>query len=162
MSELGLCQREYDPVAHSHRNRLKPEAALKGLGFRIMGLHGPFDVLSPIGIEYVKEHLHEMLERVSIDQATRKALQAMKEYEERRLTALDTEGRVRWLIDHFPNLELTEIAKGLGISRQLVHRYKKKKEDQLKRSLRGRTAPLHESFDWPSDDTADWLLDYAA
>ncbi len=156
MSELGLCHKEYDPVALAYRNRLVPEAAEKGLGFRILGQHGPFDVLSPIGIEYVQENLPEMLEKTSLDKATRDALAAVRDYEQKRRTSLNTEGKVTWLLDYFPDLELTQLAAGLGISRQVVHRYKKKKEDQLKRALRRRTAPLNEFLDWPCDHAQDW------
>lgn len=157
MTELGLCQKEYDPVALAYRNRLVPEAAEKGMGFRILGEYGPFDVLSPIAIEYIQENLAEMLEKTALDKATRDALSALREHEQQRRTNLNTEGKVRWLLDYFPNVELTQLAAGLGISRQVVHRYKKKKEDQLKRALRRRTAPLHEVFDWPCDHAFDYF-----
>lgn len=142
---LGLCQKEFDPVAGENRYRLHPEAVKKGLGYRIMGPHGPFDVLSPSALEWIEEDLKGLLAATTLDRPTITALQALDSFEANRACKLDVEGKVRWLADHFPALPVHQVAKGLGVSREIVHRYLKKRSDQLRRGCERRTRSLPDS-----------------
>ncbi|PKR54046.1 hypothetical protein [Thalassospira marina] len=155
---LGVCQKEYDPVARENRHRLKPEAQEKGLGYRIMGEHGPFDVLSPTAMAWLKEDLNEHLAAPVLDPQTVIALGLLHQEDQTRISKLDVEGKVRWLFDHFPRLPVVAVAKGLGVSRELVHRYLAKCRDQLRRQMEKRLAPLHEKLEWPEDDLREDAL----
>lgn len=135
--ELNLCQKEFDEVAGEHRYRLHPEAQRKGLGYRIMGPHGPFDVLSPTALSWIEEDLKGFLAATTFDKETISALQALDTFDAQRLNKLDVEGKVRWLADHFPDLQVRQLAKGLGVSERVVHRYRTKRDDQLRRLRRG-------------------------
>lgn len=135
---LGLCQKEFDAVAGEYRYRLHPAAQKKGLGYRIMGPHGPFDVLAPTALEWIEADLKALLSATTMDQPTIAALQALDRFEAGRSERLDVEGRVRWLKDHFPDLPVRQVAKGLGVSERIVHRYLKKQDDQLRRALEAR------------------------
>lgn len=135
--ELRLCQKEFDEVAGEHRYRLHPEAQRKGLGYRIMGPHGPFDVLAPTALSWIEEDLKGFLAATTFDKETVAALQALDAFDAQRLNKLDVEGKVRWLADHFPNLQVRQLAKGLGVSERVVHRYRTKRDDQLRRLRRG-------------------------
>ncbi|MGE5475160.1 MAG: hypothetical protein ACM3Q1_00765 [Bacteroidales bacterium] len=139
---LGLVQQEYDPVANKHRHRLHPEAVKKGLGYRLMGPHGPFDVLAPTALEWIEEDLKALLAATTLDKPTIEALQALDRFDGARAGKLDVEGKVRWLVDHFPNLPVRQMAKGLGVSERVVHRYLDKRRDQLQRALERKNRPL--------------------
>lgn len=155
---LGICQKEFDTVAGEHRYRLCPEAQKKGLGYRIMGPRGPFDVLSPAALEWIEEDLKALLAATTFDRPTITALQALYRFDADRTRKLDVEGKVRWLADHTPDLPVNQVAKGLGVSREIVHRYLKKRDDQLRRaSERWRTSlpesgPLSVTHQDPSQD----------
>ena len=142
---LGLCQKEFDEVAGEHRYRLHPSAQKKGLGYRIMGPHGPFDVLAPTALEWIEADLKALLPATTLDKPTIAALQALDRFEATRTERLDVEGRVRWLWDHVPNLSVRQVAKGLGVSERIVHHYLKKRDDQLRRALKRRFRPLKPS-----------------
>ena len=139
---LGLCQREYDPVAKSHRHRLHPEAVKKGLGFRIMGKHGPFDVLSPTALEWIEEDLKPLLAATELDLSTREAFQALNAFEADPLLKMGLEGEVYWLVNKFPELPVRQMAKGLGVSERLVHRYLDRRRKQLLGSSEQRSRQL--------------------
>lgn len=136
LTDLNLCQREWDEVAGQHRNRLPHEAVEKGLGYRIMGEHGPFDVLSPIALKWIEEDLSAILVAASQDPASQEAFQSLNAFIANRPKGLDVEGKVLWLMDHYPKLPTGRISEGLGVSKSLVHRYKRKREDQLERLIR--------------------------
>ena len=148
LSQMRLCQREWDQVAGQFRNRLPKEAVDKGLGYRIMGEKGPFDVLSPMALAWIEEDLSAALVAATQDPDTQKAFQALNSFMGNRVEKLDVEGKVRWLIDHFPNLPIRRISEGLGVSERLVHRYKTKREDQIYR-LKNK---IEVSCPFPADD----------
>lgn len=155
---LGLCQKEFDPVAGEHRHRLHPEAQKKGLGYRILGPRGPFDVLAPTALEWIEADLKALLAATTFDKATVVALQALDGFDADRLRKLDPEGKIRWLDDHFPGLPVRQMAKGLGISESLFHRIRKKRADQVQQArerLRGSLvshAPSASPYTDPSQD----------
>lgn len=161
---LGLCQKEFDPVAGESRYRLRPEAVKKGLGYRIMGPHGPFDVLSPSALEWIEEDLKALLAATSFDKPTIVALQALDSFEADRHHKLDVEGKVRWLADHFPDLVVRQVAKGLGVCERLVHRYRTKQDDQLQRAWekRRRSYPVNAPTDSFSSNLDTMLLPHPA
>ncbi|WP_417321255.1 hypothetical protein [Emcibacter sp.] len=154
MLNMGICQKEYDPTGKQYRHRLKPEAEQKGLGFRIYGEHGPFDVLSPMAVDWITDELTERLVDSNIDEDTKGAIKALKAFAAQTKEGLDTEGNVRWLLDYYPNLPVTEVGKGLGVSRELVHRYQARRNDQLAYSRRKRSAPLGEALAEFTDETS--------
>lgn len=137
---LGLCQKEFDPVAGEYRHRLHPEAQKKGLGYRLLGPRGPFDVLAPSALEWIEADLKGLLAATTFDRSTIVALQTLDGFDADRLHRLDVEGKIRWLDDHFPGLPVRQMAEGLGISESLFHRIRKKRADQVQQArerLRG-------------------------
>lgn len=138
LTRLNLCQREWDEVAGQFRNRLHPAAVEKGLGYRIMAKHGPFDVLTPAALEWIAEDLSAILVATSQDPASQEAFQALNTFIANRQACLDVEGKVRWLLDCYPKLPVGRISEGLSVSASLVHRYRNKRDDQRER-LRSRT-----------------------
>lgn len=139
---LRLCQREYDPIAKSHRHRLHPDAVKKGLGFRIMGKHGPFDRLSPTALEWIEEDLKALIAATELDPPTREAFLALGMFERDPLLKMDIEGKVYWLMNNFPNIPVCQMAKRLGVSERIVHRYLTRRWEQLRRSSERRSLPL--------------------
>jgi len=132
--KMGICQREFDEVAGKPRIRLHPNAAEKGLGFRIMGEHGPFDVLSPLCREIVEDELKAYLASIS-PKRWRPALEELAAYEQHRvshkMTKLDPRMKVCWLIDHFNSIPSQVIAGGIGVGKSLVYRYLEERRKQL-------------------------------
>ena len=61
---------------------------------------------------------------------------------------------MRWLLDYYPNLPVKEVGKGLGVSRELVHRYQTRRNDQLEHSQKKRFAPLEEKLSEFTDETS--------
>ncbi|PKR59930.1 hypothetical protein [Thalassospira lohafexi] len=160
---MEICQREYDPIANQYRHRLKPEAKEKGLGYRIYGDNGPFDVLSQIALDWISAELKQHLLDTNLDKATRDAMKALNNFGKTRTQELDTEGKVRWLLDYHPDLPVTEIGKGLGISRELVHRYQRHRNKQLWWSQKKRHAPLEKTLSGLTQDHfAETLEAFAA
>jgi len=141
MLEEGLCQREHDDVAEKTRVRLHPDAAEKGLGHRIMGPHGPFDVLSPMGREVAEGMLQRYLLSVSPDR-WRPAFEALKEFEGLRKewgqSPLTAQMRSSWLEYHVGDIPIDVVSKGLGVSQELIYRHKQIREtyrDKLRRRV---------------------------
>lgn len=151
LQHLGLVQQEYDPVANKHRHRLHPEAVKKGLGYRLLGPHGPFDVLAPTALDWIEEDLKALLAATTLDKPTIAALQALDQFDRGRTEKLDVEGKVRWLVDHFPDLPIRQMARGLGVSESIVHRYLNKRRDQLQRALEQKRRPLR-TMPQPTED----------
>jgi len=155
---LGICQKEYDSVARASRHRIKPEAVKKGLGYRIFAEHGPYDVLSPSAIDWVADELKVQSKTTDVKPETRTSIQALNSYENVRKEELDLEGKVRWLMDHFPHLQVADISRGLCISRALIHRYQTRRENQLEYRRKKRNAPLNLKLVWPIDDQINEML----
>jgi hypothetical protein len=138
--ELGLLQREHDAKAGEDRHRLSPWAVANGFGIRVDrkwikhrdGLV-PFDVLSPEGMDYVRENLSSAVAKVRRAAAgpAQDAREALSKYEQARGRALDPEGRVRWIQHHFAGLTEREVAEALGVSQALVNRYGNRRRKQV-------------------------------
>jgi predicted DNA-binding protein (UPF0251 family) len=146
---LNLCQKEYDKVAGEFRHRLHPEAVKKGMGCRIMGKHGPFDVLSPITLEWLEEDLKALLSVTELDRQTVEAFQALREFEADPLLKMDLEGKVYWLTNRFPMLQVRQMAKGLGVSERVIHRYLARRRSQLERASAWKRLPKAEASGEP-------------
>ncbi len=146
---LNLCQKEYDKVAREFRYRLHPEAVKKGMGYRIMGKHGPFDVLSPSSLEWLGEDLKALLSVTEQDKETVEAFQALRDFEADPLLKMDLEGRVYWLVNNFPRLQVRQMAKGLGVSERVIHRYLARRRSQIERSSAWRRQPNVEASGEP-------------
>ena len=131
---MDICQREFDEVAEKPRIRLHPEAAEKGLGFRIMGKHGPFDVLSPLCREIIEDDLKAYLASVSPER-WRPAFATLADYErfraDQKMSKLDPRMRVSWLVDHYDDIPSQVIAGGIGVGKSLVYRYLDERQQQL-------------------------------
>lgn len=150
---LGLLSREMDDRGEQHRCRLTPEAVRSGFGLRHdrFGLVGeterhPFDVLSPLGMDYVKDHLPAAL--AAFDAPPEKvtaAVVALAGFERERLSSLSPEMRAAWVADHFPALAAGEVAAAIGVSRQLVERYLKRRKRQLEEAMARRGLPGRET-----------------
>ena len=82
----------------------------------------------------------------------------MISYEQKIREKLDLEGKVRWLMDHFPKLPVADISKGLGISRALAHRYQTRRDSQLAFRHKKRGARLDHKLIWPIDDQINEML----
>jgi len=102
-----------------------------------MARHCPFDVLSPTALKWLAEDLSPILVATTQDPASQEAFQALKTFEDNRQEGLGVEGKVRWLLDHYPKLPVGRISEGLGVSKSVVHRYRNKRDDQRDR-LRSR------------------------
>ena len=139
MLEGDLCQREYDEVAKKDRIRLHPEAVEKGLGFRIMGERGPFDVLSLVGIEVAEGMLQSYLLSISPDQ-WRHVFEALKDFEadrqKRGIDPLSAKKRSSWIAYHFGEIPIEILAGGIGVCSSLVYRHKRIREARIKKLQR--------------------------
>lgn len=128
---MTLVAPEWDDVSKQHRHRLTPGAVASGFGIRHdnKGFHHspdrtPFDVLSPLGVEYVRENLKKaraLLSRRSPPVAA--AGQGLEAFESWRSHPLNPEGKVRWLIQHYPNMTHAQIAELVGITRQAASKF---------------------------------------
>jgi len=144
MLEVGLCQTEYDDTAQRNRHRLHPDAESKGLGHRILGPHGPFDVLSPLGREVAEEALRTHLIETCPSQWS-PLFEALKEYEQERIEwdggPMSAQMRFCWLVDHAEDIPPEVIAQGIGVSERLVYRHKGIRESQLEKHRKGLRDP---------------------
>lgn len=119
------------------RYRLPLDHVAKGWGKRLK--HGstgrPFDVISPLGQELIGRAWDDTLTDLEADEGgepeVAEASAALETFVAGRPGGLDTEGRVRWLLDHFPALDTQQVADVVCVSRQLVERYAKRRAAQL-------------------------------
>lgn len=134
LKKMGICNREFDEVAGKPRIRLHPEAEEKGLGIRIMGEHGPFDVLSPLCREIIEDELKAHLASIS-PKRWKPAFEELARYErfraDKNMAKLDPKMRVCWLVDHFEGIPAELIARGIGVASSLVYRYLDYRKQQL-------------------------------
>lgn len=139
MLEGDLCRREYDEIAKKYRIRLHPEAVEKGLGHRIMGSHGPFDVLSPVGRQVADEMLKTYLLSINLSQ-WQHVFKALWEFESERVRAgcspLSAQMRCSWILDHFGQVPVEIISEGIGVSERLVYRHKRIRDAQKEKNKR--------------------------
>jgi len=140
LAYMGLLSREWDDRSQQHRFRLTPGAVASGLGIRHDNKgfqydpdRTPFDVLSPVGVEYIRDHLPAALAALSeLPGEVRDALTALEAFAARQLTAMTPEMRVCWLTCRYPNMGPSQIAQGIGISETLVHRYRARRDRQIR------------------------------
>lgn len=152
---MGLVSRELDtagsqfrnaetgdgfiPAGAKFRHRLTPWAVESGFGYRMDNVgfafdpeKTPFDVLSPLGVEYVNDHLTAALAKLNEPtHAMRSAMEDLAAFEATRRGPLDNHGRVLWLDDHHPNLPASDVAGALGITDRLVRRWREARDKQL-------------------------------
>lgn len=132
LAAMGVASREYDAAGSTFRYRLTPWAVDSGLGYRMDNVgfafdaeRTPFDVLSPQGVDYVRDNLRDTLAKLAEPStAIREALVSLQRFEETRRGPLDNHGRVLWLDDHHPDLPAPGIAAALGIGERVVRRYR--------------------------------------
>ncbi|WP_295133413.1 hypothetical protein [uncultured Reyranella sp.] len=140
LAHMGMLSREWDDRSQQHRFRLTPGAVASGLGIRHDNKgfqydpdRTPFDVLSPVGIEYVRDHLPATLTALSeLPEDARAALTALGAFAARQNTGMTPEMRVCWLTCRYPDMGPSQIAQGLGISETLVHRYRARRGRQIR------------------------------
>lgn len=160
---LGILHREWDDRSRQHRRRLTPGAVQSGLGIRHdnKGFQydpdaSPFDVLSPLGVQYVRDHLFAALMHLGeLPENVRNAVAALDAAASKRLTSMTPEMKVSWLTHRDPDLAAADVAKALGISETLVHRYRGRRTEQIRRAKEAST--IATSW-WPIDH---WVADLA-
>jgi hypothetical protein len=128
---MGLLQREWDDMSKQHRHRLTPGAVRSGFGVRHDNKgfahdreRTPFDVLSPAGVQYVRDRLSSTLVEMSkLPQHVADAIKALARFTEQRRSTMTAQMKACWLVDHYPALTASQIADGIGVSRRLVDRF---------------------------------------
>jgi hypothetical protein len=92
----------------------------------------PFDVLSPEGVEYIRDNLEETYQKMkSPAPCLVRARAQLQEAEKRRPRPMDAEEKVSWLAAHHANLTRQDIAAIVDVSERLVHRYISRREYQV-------------------------------
>lgn len=133
LHHMGLLQSE----GQHGRYRLTLHAVEQGLGKRIdkaKNSKWPFDVISPEGQRLIALVWRETVtdferERLS-EPIVRSADAALQAFKAQRSSALETQQEVCWLLDHYRDLSLQQIADLLGVQRPLVSRYANLREKQ--------------------------------
>jgi DNA-directed RNA polymerase specialized sigma subunit len=74
--------------------------------------------------------VREIADEIAETTDTHAASIALKAFQETRREPMTTQEEVCWLRDHYPDMTNTDIAKVLGVSKQLVGRYVKQAEKQ--------------------------------
>lgn len=119
------------------RYRLPLEAVAKGWGKRLKNpsTGRPFDVVSPEGQRLIAlgwaDAATDLEAEESGEPEVAEATAALEAFAARRAIGLDTEGRVRWLLDYFPDLDSGQVAEAVCVSRQLVERYAGRRKEQV-------------------------------
>lgn len=114
-----------------------------------MGKHGPFDVLSPSTLEWLEDDLKALLSVTALDKQTIEAFQALRDFEADPMLKMDLEGKVYWLVNRFPMIQVRQMAKGLGVSERVIHRYLARRRSQIERSSAWRRLPSGEALGEP-------------
>lgn len=95
----------------------------------------PFDVVSPEGQRVVALGWADAVADFEAEERgepeVAEATAALEAFVSRRSGGLYTEGRVRWLFDHFPGLDARQVAHVVCVSRQLVERYASRWAEQI-------------------------------
>jgi hypothetical protein len=164
---MGILQKEWDERSRQHRHRLTPGAVRSGFGirhdnkgFQYDSDASPFDVLSPVGVQYVRDHLSATLAQLAeLPANVRQAVAALDAAAARRLTPMTPEMKVSWLTHRHPDLTAANIAKALGISEPLAHRYRSRRQNQIRRAEQA--SALAASW-WPIQDRFVALVQAAA
>lgn len=150
LTAMTIVSPEWDGVSEQYRHRLTPGAVASGFGmrhdnkgFQHSRERTPFDVLSPLGVEYIRHHMKKaqalIARRSPPDVAAAAALAA---FEARRDRPMNPEGKVRWLAQHYPAMTHFEIAGIASITRQAVSKHLATMERQIRTAkARARTSP---------------------
>ena len=132
--EMGLLHLE------AGRLRLKAEHVSDRLGNRMhmKGSKHPFDVLYPSGQAWVEERWDEAKAAVDARKAQgsptfQAASLAMDEYREWRGEPMTTQMQVCWLLDHFPDLTVSEVADVLSVTDAIVKKWSAARAKQRQR-----------------------------
>lgn len=147
---MQIVMPEWDEASKQFRHRLTPAAVASGFGMRHdnKGFHHspdktPFDVLSPLGVEYIRENIARARAVVArLPPPARTAGDALRAFEARRGGKLDNEGKVRWLARHCPAITQQQIADLLGVTQQAVSKHLATMERQIRTAkAKARTSP---------------------
>lgn len=138
LHHMGLLQSE----GQHGRYRLTPHAVQQGLGKRIeksKRSQWPFDVISPEGQKQIASVWSQTVTDLEHDRMSDPLVQsaeaALQAFNARRSTDMETQQEVCWLLDHYADLTLQQIASLLGVERPLVSRYailRKKQREFMK------------------------------
>lgn len=138
LQQMGLVK----PEGQHGRLRLTPEAVRRGLGKRHdkpkSGKY-PFDVLSPAGQALIASRWQETIAALDAsaqhDPLLREARSALSDYvaerRHHRLSEMEPQMQICWLLDHFRDLTGEHISKIVGVTHQLVSRYADRRAKQL-------------------------------
>ncbi len=119
------------------RSRLPFAHVAKGWGKRLVrkATGQPFDTISPEGQRLIAAAWADTVADLEAEERGEPEIEhattELEAFVEDRAGGLDTEGRVRWLVDHFPDLDTRQLAHIVGISRQLVERYTARRTAQI-------------------------------
>ena len=121
----------------NNRHRIAPWVVERGWGKRLKRKADkfPFDVIGPEGTAWILDRWIETTGKLDAlrEGPVSEAEAALSEFKASRLSGdLNIEGCVRWLADFFPELTHEQVATCLHVSRQLVDRYRKTRDDQIK------------------------------
>lgn len=138
LAHMGMVSREWDARAQQRRHRLVPAAVESGLGVRHDNIgcrydpdRVPFDVLSPKGIEYVRDHLQPTLAAMTKSSAqVSAAIAELTALDDKRLSPLPLSQKVCWLEARYPNIRAARVAAACGVSERVVHKYRRRLAQQ--------------------------------
>jgi hypothetical protein len=161
LHHMGLL---YSEGRHGHY-RLTPRAVEQGLGKRIdkpRKSKYPFDVISPEGQKLIAENWQAVVAEMNIEKVATPLLRAASDglthFRNSKVSEPTTQMEVCWLIDHFPNLSMTDIGTLIGVERPLVSRYANLRFKQLEfaKRLLNRTdaASSPDEVQWPGSKGA--------
>lgn len=147
---MQIVMPEWDDVSKQFRHRLTPAAVASDFGMRHdnKGFHHspdktPFDVLSPLGVEYIRHNMARA--KAIVDRRpppVRAAGEALDAFETRRGRPLNPEGKVRWLVQHYPAMTHAQVADIVGITRRAVSKHVATMERQIRTAkAKARTSP---------------------
>lgn len=117
------------------RHRIQDWVISKGYGKRNRRKsdNQPFDVLSPEGVRWIA-HRWQGAKTAIEDRTTvpiKDARAALRDFQLSRSKPMCGQEEICWLADHFPHFTHEQIAQALELSRQLVTRLMKRRENQL-------------------------------
>ena len=157
LTAMTIVSPEWDGVAKQYRHRLTTGAVASGFGmrhdnkgFQHSRERSPFDVLSPLGVEYIRHHITKaraLVARRSPPEAA--AATALDTFEARRSRPMSPEGKTRWMLQHYPAMTHAQIGEIAGITRQAVSKHVATVERQIRiakaqaRTSQGWIAEIH-------------------
>ena len=146
LTAMTIVSAEWDDISKQYRHRLTSGAVASNFGIRHDNKNfqhskerTPFDVLSPLGVEYIRHHLKKaqaLLSRRPPPMAA--AADALTTFETRRSQPLNAEGKVRWLLQTYPAMTHAQVAEIVSVTRQAVSKFVTTWETQV-RTAKART-----------------------